>query len=85
MVDTQGVVTTGLLSGVRYVKDNRLLPDGPDADFVSGYDRVRYSIPASAAGTMAITVELLYQSIGYRWAHNLSQRPAPERHLRALL
>lgn len=30
MVDAQGAVTTGLLSGVRYVKDNRLLPDGFD-------------------------------------------------------
>jgi hypothetical protein len=28
MVDSRGVVTTGLLSGVRYVKDNRLLPRG---------------------------------------------------------
>ena len=30
MVDTAGAVTTGLLSGVRYVKDNRLLPHGFD-------------------------------------------------------
>ena len=28
MADTNGGITTGLLSGVRYVKDNRLLPDG---------------------------------------------------------
>lgn len=28
MVDSRGVLTTGLLSGVRYVKDNRLLPRG---------------------------------------------------------
>lgn len=28
MVDPAGRVTTGLLSGVRYVKDNRLLPRG---------------------------------------------------------
>jgi hypothetical protein len=28
MVDSRGSVTTGLLSGVRYVKDNRLLPRG---------------------------------------------------------
>jgi hypothetical protein len=25
-----------------------------------------------------VEVELLYQSIGYRWAQNLRQRPAPE-------
>lgn len=30
MVDNKGSVTTGLLSGVRYVKDNRLLPHGFD-------------------------------------------------------
>ena len=30
MVDIQGQVTTGLLRGVRYVKDNRLLPRGFD-------------------------------------------------------
>lgn len=30
MADSDGVVTTVLLSGVRYIKDNRLLPDGFD-------------------------------------------------------
>jgi hypothetical protein len=30
MVDYEGQVTTGLLSGVRYAKDNRLLPEGFD-------------------------------------------------------
>jgi len=30
MVDTAGAVTTGLLRGVRYIKDNRLLPHGFD-------------------------------------------------------
>ena len=30
MVDTQDQVTTGLLQGVRYIKDNRLLPRGFD-------------------------------------------------------
>ncbi len=30
MVDQQGAVTTGLLHGFRYVKDNRLLPRGFD-------------------------------------------------------
>jgi len=30
IVDANGAVTTGLLTGLRYVKDNRLLPDGFD-------------------------------------------------------
>jgi hypothetical protein len=30
MVNHEGQVTTGLLSGVRYIKDNRLLPEGFD-------------------------------------------------------
>jgi len=30
MVDTKGALTTGLLSGARYIKDNRLLPRGFD-------------------------------------------------------
>lgn len=34
MLDTEGRVTTGLLAGVRYVKDNRLLPRGFDKSAV---------------------------------------------------
>jgi hypothetical protein len=90
MVDRADAVTTGLLRGVRYVKDNRLLPRGfdkstapaevavhggavADADFVAGGDRVRYraELAAAASGPLHVVVELLYQSIGYRWAENL--------------
>jgi hypothetical protein len=95
MVDRQGAVTTGLLSGVRYAKDNRLLPDGfdkttaepdisvhgaaaTDPDFLAGGDRLRYRIPVAGSPPLRVEVELLYQSIGYRWAQNLRQRPAPE-------
>jgi hypothetical protein len=35
MVDLKGIPTTGLLQGVRYVKDNRLLPRGFDKSMVS--------------------------------------------------
>lgn len=90
MVDRADAVTTGLLRGVRYVKDNRLLPRGfdkqtaeadvavhgsaaTDTDFAAGGDRVRYRVDLGAAsrGPLRVAVELLYQSIGYRWAENL--------------
>jgi hypothetical protein len=97
MVDRRDTVTTGLLHGVRYVKDNRLLPRGfdkgtaepdiavhgeaaADGDFAAGGDRVRYRIelPASAAAPLRVEAELLYQSIGYRWAENLRAYDADE-------
>ncbi|HEY9182736.1 MAG TPA: hypothetical protein VIQ99_06020, partial [Gammaproteobacteria bacterium] len=90
MTDQGGAVTTGLLRGVRYVKDNRLLPRGfdkttapeevavrggaaADVDFVAGGDRVRYRVDVggAAGGPVHVVAELLYQSIGYRWAENL--------------
>jgi hypothetical protein len=96
MGDPQGRVTTGLLTAVRYLKDNRLLPRGfakgsapadvavrgdaaGDPDFVGGGDRVRYQVPVGgAAGPLQVTVELRYQPIGFRWAHNLGGRRTAE-------
>jgi hypothetical protein len=96
MVDPSGRVTTGLLSGARYVKDNRLLPLGmnrtgasaevavhgaaaQDADFGDGRDRVTYRVSVDdQSGPLAITAELWYQPIGYRWAANLRAYDAPE-------
>jgi hypothetical protein len=97
MVDSRDAVTTGLLRGVRYVKDNRLLPRGfdktsaepdvavrgaaeRDADFVGGGDRVRYrvALPPDVAEPLTVEAELLYQSIGYRWAENLRAYDADE-------
>lgn len=95
MVDYAGRVTTSLLSGLRYVKDNRLLPAGferqkatadvavhgvgDDADFQGGADRVRYDIDVGAtAGPLSVSVEMLFQPIGYRWARNLSGYDAAE-------
>ena len=65
MGDTEGRPTTGLLRGVRYMKDNRLVPRGfagasdpqiavvgaaaNDPDFGDGGDRVRYAIDVGQA------------------------------------
>lgn len=46
-----------------------------DEDFTGGGDTVRYIVNLPASGTYEITVELLYQSIGYRWAQNLRGIP----------
>jgi hypothetical protein len=96
MVDQAGRVTTGLLRGVRYAKDNRLLPRGfdkttappevavhggaaEDADFTAGGDRVRYRVDLpDERGELAVTVQLRYQSVAYRWAQNLRAYEAAE-------
>jgi hypothetical protein len=50
-----------------------------DQDFVDGGDRVQYSINLQgASGPYTLTVELLYQSVGYRWAANLEGLDAEE-------
>lgn len=96
MVDSAGRVTTSLLSGLRYAKDNRLLPAGldkrrasadiavqgeaaTDADFVAGGDQVRFDVPdGGSTGAFTVEGELLFQSIGFRWAQNLRPYDAPE-------
>ena len=46
-----------------------------DPDFQGGGDRVVYrvDVPPGAAGPLRIEVELLYQPIAFRWAHNLDR------------
>jgi len=50
-----------------------------DPDFVGGGDRIQYSIDlGSAQAPFTVTVELLYQSVGYRWAQNLASLESDE-------
>jgi hypothetical protein len=50
-----------------------------DPDFDSAIDRTSYTISLDdAQGLLAVTAELLYQSIGFRWAENLRQHNALE-------
>jgi hypothetical protein len=50
-----------------------------DGDFVGGRDRMRYAVDVSEAeGPFIVDVELMYQPIGYRWAHNLGDHEAEE-------
>lgn len=50
-----------------------------DGNFTAGGDRVNLQIDlGGAAGPITLQVELLYQSIGYRWAQNLMQDETTE-------
>ena len=49
-----------------------------DADFQAAGDRVHYAVPVTSQGPFTVEAELRYQTIGYRWAHNLEPYAAPE-------
>ena len=50
-----------------------------DEDFLGGGDRVEYNVELEdAQGPFVVAVELLYQSVSYRWAQNLGRHDAPE-------
>lgn len=94
--DSEGHVTTGLLTAVGYLKDNRILPKGfdkasadkdiqvvgeaaQDPDFTGGGSALRYSATVDpSSGPFHIEVELRYEPIGFRWAHNLASYRAEE-------
>ena len=96
MGNVDAEVTTTLLRGAVYLKDNRLLPTGfdkdtvsadiavygkavKDANFVGGRDTFEVQLDLGEAdGPFTVTAELLYQSIGFRWAQNLNRFEAPE-------
>jgi mono/diheme cytochrome c family protein len=50
-----------------------------DPDFTSGGDRVQLSVDLGPApGPFTLTVELLYQPVGFRWLEDLRSHPTPE-------
>ena len=50
-----------------------------DPDFTAGSCTTRYDLSTNgAAGPFHVSVEFLYQPIGYRWAHNLASYQAAE-------
>jgi hypothetical protein len=48
-----------------------------DTDFIGGSDIVTYQVPVSSATGLTIEVELVYQTLGYRWAENLREFADP--------
>lgn len=94
--DPENHVTTGLVSTVGYLKDNRLLPAGfdkhsaskdiqvvgdaaEDPNFTEKGSLVRYSVAIKPdSGPFHINVELWYEPIAYRWAHNLAPYSSEE-------
>jgi hypothetical protein len=50
-----------------------------DPAFIGGSATTRYEIPTgAAAGAFVVKAELLYQPVGFRWAHNLAPYKAAE-------
>jgi hypothetical protein len=50
-----------------------------DIDFDESYDQIQYFINVSnSTGPYQITVELLFQSVGYRWIENLTDQEGHE-------
>jgi len=50
-----------------------------DSNFTGDGDRVRYTVDVPArGGPFRVDVQLMYQSIGFRWAHNLEKYDAFE-------
>jgi hypothetical protein len=72
------VLPTGFDKGTAE-KDIAVIGDAAnDPSFAAGGDSVRYSVPVSEQGPFRIEVELLYQPVGFRWAHNLEFYKAME-------
>ena len=64
------------------VADDRIAVSGEaalDGDFSGSGDTIHYGIKLDATSApLFVEVELLYQTIGYRWAQNLGQEESPQ-------
>jgi hypothetical protein len=69
MVDQQGAPTTGLLHGVRYVKDNRLLP--------VGFDKSTASADVAVHGAAASDADFQAGGDRVQYAIDIAPRPGP--------
>jgi hypothetical protein len=49
-----------------------------DPDFTAGSSTTHYAITIGATGPLRVAAELVYQPVGYRWAHNLGSYQAAE-------
>jgi hypothetical protein len=50
-----------------------------DIDFDEALDKIQFVMPVGASsGPYQVTVELLYQSVGYRWSENLNDQAGAE-------
>jgi hypothetical protein len=77
MVDSQGRPTTGLLRGVRYAKDNRLLP--------RGFDKSTANAEVAVHGEAAQDSNFVAGSDGVRYRLDLGRKPAGAVHVTARL
>lgn len=87
MADTDGNLTYTFMQAARYLKDNRILPEGfkstapanaqpygeavEDNDFVGGSDTVNYEVNDLADVNYNISVTLRYQTMSYGFAQDL--------------
>jgi hypothetical protein len=69
MVDQQGAVTTGLLHGFRYVKDNRILP--------RGFDKTTADKDVAVHGDAATDADFVGGGDRVRYVVDVGQAPGP--------
>jgi hypothetical protein len=94
MGNSAGQRTPSILRATAYLKDNRLLPAGYDAqhqshattapvgvvdgNFVGGEDRVTFAVELGSQAPARVEVALFYQTVGGRFVTDLFQVDTPE-------